>query len=104
MRACVSTLVCRAKVFSVPVMNNSDDSASPCCFGFGLHLEQTVKVLQRGRCAFIAVADVGQVHLLGAATEDGLFFRRHHAVTDELLEQRQHKLRLRLTMGLRSSP
>jgi len=59
-----------------------------------LHLEQTVKVLQRRRCAFIAVANVGQVHLLGAAAEDGLFFRRHHAVTDELLEQRQHKLRL----------
>ena len=66
----------------------------PLRFGFGLHLEQTVKVLQRGRCAFIAVANVGQVHLLGAAAEDGLFFRRHHAVTDELLEQRQHKLRL----------
>ena len=66
----------------------------PLCFGFGLHLEQTVKVLQRGRGAFIAVADVGQVHLLGAAAEDGLFFRGHHAVTDELLEQRQHKLRL----------
>ena len=66
----------------------------PLRFGFGLHLEQTVKVLQRGRGAFIAVADVGQVHLLGAATKDGLFFRRHHAVTDELLEQRQHKLRL----------
>ena len=57
-------------------------------------MEQTVKVLQRGRRAFVAVADVGQVHLLGAATEDGLFFRGHHAVTDELLEQRQHKLRL----------
>ena len=66
----------------------------PLCFGFGLHLEETVKVLQRGRGAFIAVADVGQVHLLGAATKDGLFFRRHHAVTDELLEQRQHKFRL----------
>jgi len=66
----------------------------PLRFGFGLHLEQTVKVLQRGRCAFITVADVGQVHLLGAATEDGLFFRGHHAVTDQLLEQRQHKLRL----------
>ena len=66
----------------------------PLCFGFRLHLEQTVKVLQRGRRAFVAVADVGQVHLLGAATEDGLFFRGHHAVTDELLEQRQHKLRL----------
>ena len=66
----------------------------PLRFGFRLHLEQTVKVLQRGRRAFVAVADVGQVHLLGAATKDGLFFRRHHAVTDELLEQRQHKLRL----------
>ena len=42
----------------------------------------------------VAVADVGQIDLLGAATEDGLFFRRHHAVTDELLKQRQHKLRL----------
>ena len=59
----------------------------PLRFGFRLHLEQTVKVLQRRRCAFIAVANVGQVHLLGAAAEDGLFFRRHHAVTDQLLKQ-----------------
>ena len=66
----------------------------PLCFGFRLHLQQTVKVLQRRRCAFIAVANVGQVHLLGAAAEDGLFFRGHHAVTNQLLEQRQHKLRL----------
>ena len=59
-----------------------------------MHLEQTVKVLQRRRGAFIAVANVGQVHLLGAATKDGLFLRGHHAVTNQLLEQRQHKLRL----------
>ena len=66
----------------------------PLRFGFGLHLKQTVKVLQRRRCALVAVADVGQVHLFSATTEDGLFFRRHHAVTDELLKQRQHKFRL----------
>ena len=66
----------------------------PLCLRFRLHLQQTVKVLQCGRGAFIAVADIRQIHLLGAATEDGLFFRGHHAVTDQLLEQRQHKLRL----------
>ena len=66
----------------------------PLRFGFRLHLEQTVKVLQRGRRALVTVADVGQIDLLGAATEDGLFFRGHHAVTDELLKQRQHELRL----------
>ena len=27
--------VCRAKVFSVPVMNNSDESANPCASGSG---------------------------------------------------------------------
>ena len=59
-----------------------------------LHLQQTVKVLQCRRGTLVAVADIRQIYLLGAATEDGLFFRRHHAVTDELLEQRQHKLRL----------
>ena len=66
----------------------------PLRFGFRLHLEQTVKVLQRGRRTLVAVADIRQIHLFCAATEDGLFFRRHHAVTDELLKQRQHKLRL----------
>ena len=79
-------------------MNNSDESASPA-----LRVRAASgadgKVLQRRRCAFIAVANVGQVHLLGAATEDGLFFRCHHAVTNQLLEQRQHKLRL-LTIGV----
>ena len=40
----------------------------------------------------VAVADVGQVHLFSATTEDGLFFRRYHAATNQLLKQRQHKL------------
>ena len=57
-------------------------TSQPLRFGFRLHLEQTVKVLQRGRRTLVAVADIRQIHLFCAATEDGLFFRRHHAVTD----------------------
>ncbi len=73
MRACVSTLVCLGKGVQCAGNEQFGRQRQPLRFGFRLHLEQTVKVLQRGRRAFVAVADVGQVHLLGAATEDGFF-------------------------------
>ena len=71
-RALVFTLVCRAKVLSVPVINSSLESAT-LRLGLRLHFQQAVKVFQRRGCAGVAAVKVGLVQKFRAATQNRLF-------------------------------
>ena len=73
-------------------MKSSEERASPCASGSGLHLEQTVEVFQRGDCTLVPVADIGHIDLLRTAAQDGFFLGGDQPAADQLLKQAQDKL------------